>query len=219
MADPTPPAGPPTGPGGIAAVETPWRRLDPRMLVVGPLGNLAGLAPFVLILLITGRGDLSRLWYAAGAAVVVVLFGVLRWRTTRYRITDERVELHTGLVNRQRRSVPRDRIRTVDTTAKLLHRLFGLSVVQVSAAAGAGVDHAGLSLDAVSLPEAERLRQALLARSPVAPAGPRVVEAPQSEELARLDWAWIRYAPLTVSSLAAVGAFVGALFNIVGDVG
>ncbi|MGE3258006.1 PH domain-containing protein, partial [Pseudonocardia sp.] len=42
---------------------------------------------------------------------------------------------------------------------------------------------------------------------------------PQSEELARLDWAWIRYAPLTVSSLAAVGAFVGALFNIVGDVG
>ncbi|MGD9525213.1 PH domain-containing protein [Pseudonocardia sp.] len=225
---PTPPAGFPAAsraaPADDLAVETPWRRLDPRMLVVGPLGNLAGLLPFVLILLITGQGDLSRLWYAAGAAVVVVLFGVLRWRTTRYRITDERVELHTGLFNRQRRSVPRDRIRTVDTTAKLLHRLFGLSVVQVSAAAGAGQDDAGLSLDAVGKPEAERLRLALLTRSRAVsavptPAGPQEIAAQQAEELARLNWAWIRFAPLTVSSLVAVGAFVGALFNIVGDVG
>ena len=62
------------------------------------------------------------------------LGGVVRWRTTRYRITGERVELHTGWLRRQRRSVPRDRIRTVDLTARLVHRVFGLSVVQVSAA-------------------------------------------------------------------------------------
>lgn len=203
------------------AVETPWRRLDPRMLVVGPLGNLVGLLPFVVILLITGQGDLGRLWYAGGAVVVVVLFGILRWATTRYRITDERVELRTGLLNRQRRSVPRDRIRTVDTTAKLLHRLFGLSVVQVSAAAGTAQEHAGLSLDAVSKPEAERLRLALLARGPASPrTDPDTpVAAPPAEELARLNWSWIRYAPLTLSSLAAVGAFVGFVFNLVGDAG
>ena len=63
--------------------------------------------------------------------MLVVLAGVLRWRTTRYRITAERVELHSGWLRRQRRSVPRDRIRTVDLTARLLHRVFGLSVVQV----------------------------------------------------------------------------------------
>ena len=97
--------------------------------------------------------------------VLVVLGSMLTWRTTRYRITPERVELHSGWLNRQRRSVPRDRIRTVDLTAKLLHRAFGLSVVQVSAGAGRLGGHSGLSLDAVSKPEAERLRRELLDRS------------------------------------------------------
>lgn len=212
-----------------AGVETPWHRLDPRMLVVGPLGNLAGLAPLVVVLLVTGRGDVNRLWYALGAVVVVVALGVLRWRTTRYRITDERVELHTGLFNRQRRSVPRDRIRTVDTTATLVHRAFGLSVVQVGAASGAGQE-SGLSLDAVSKPEAERLRLVLLAGSPLAPAPPGAgpdVAGPAGAtpavtgpvELARLRWSWIRFAPLTVSSLAAVAAVVGTVLNLADDLG
>ncbi len=64
-----------------------------------------------------------------GIAGLVVVLGVVRWRTTQYRITPERVELHSGWLRRQRRSVPRDRIRTVDLTARLEHRLFGLSVV------------------------------------------------------------------------------------------
>jgi len=212
----------------LPAVETSWRRLDPRMLVVAPLGNLVALVPFVLILLVTGQGDLYRLWIAVAAAAALVGAGVLRWRTTRYRITEERVELRTGFFNRQRRSVPRDRIRTVDLTAKLLHRAFGLSTVQVSAASGAALENSGLSLDAVSKPEAERLRLALLALSPVgtprasASSALPVVDgerAVPTEELARLRWSWIRFAPLTVSSLAAVGAVIGTAFNLLDDLG
>jgi putative membrane protein len=203
------------------AVEVPWRRLDRRMLVVGPLSGLGRLVPVVAVLLITGgaQGDPVRLWIAVGAAVAVVLAGVLRWQTTRYRITADRVELHSGWLRRQRRSVPRDRIRTVDLTAKLLHRAFGLSVVRVSSAAAAGPDMSGvLHLDAVSKTEAERLRRQLLDRSPPAADQP-AEDDPQSQELARLDWAWLRYAPLTFSSLAAMGALAGAVFNLVWDLG
>lgn len=200
------------------AVGTPWRRLHPRMLVVGPLAGLGRLVPFVAILLITGRGDVTRLWIALAAAALVVVASVLRWRSTRYRITPERVELHTGVFQRQRRSVPRDRIRTVDLTAKLLHRAFGLSVVRVGTASGdPASDVAGLDLDAVSKGEADRLRRELLDRSPVA-AGPAAAPPP-SEELARLDWGWLRYAPLTFSSLAGIGAVGAALFNLVDDLG
>ena len=40
----------------------PWRRLDPRMLVVGPLKNLMQLLPFLLVVLLTGRsGDLNQI--------------------------------------------------------------------------------------------------------------------------------------------------------------
>jgi putative membrane protein len=194
-----------------------WRRLDPRMLVVGPLKNLLQLLPFALVVLLTGRsGDLTQLWMAVGGAAVVVLAGVLRWRTTRYRITDERVELHTGWLRRERRSVPRDRIRTVDLTASPLHRVFGLSVVRVGSASGASAldRSAQVDLDAVSFAEAEHLRQVLLDRTSTA--APR--ERP-SAEIARLDWVWLRFAPLTFSSLAGIGAVVGAGFNLLVEAG
>ena len=45
-----------------------------------------------------------------------------------------------------------------------MHRVFGLSVVHVSAAAGSGSDSSGLDLDAVSKAEADWLRRELLDR-------------------------------------------------------
>jgi putative membrane protein len=198
---------------------TPWRRLDKRMLAVTPLTGLVRLLPVAVVLLFTGRGDvLGRLWIPLALGALLVVGGLIRWRTTRYRITDERVELHTGWLRRQRRSVPRDRIRTVDLTAKLVHRVFGLSVVEVGSASGALHDAAGLSLDAVSRTEADRLRRELLA-------GPRTtrVEAapapPPVQELARLRWSWLRFAPLTFTSVAGVGAVFAAVFNLFDDLG
>jgi putative membrane protein len=202
---------------------TPWRRLDKRMLAVTPLSNVVRLLPVAVILLLTGRGDpVARLWVPLGIALVLVIGGVVRWRTTRYRITDERVELHSGWLNRQRRSVPRDRIRTVDLTARLLHRVFGLSVVHVGAASGSPLDSSGLVLDAVSKAEADRLRRELLDRPRTdgvpQPDLPTTAPAPV-EELARLQWSWLRFAPLTFSSIAGVGAVMAAVLNLFDNLG
>jgi putative membrane protein len=222
----------------------PWRRLDKRMLAVTPLSGAIRLLPVAAVLLLTGQGDaVGRLWVPLGIALVLVLAGVVRWRTTQYRITTDRVELHTGWLRRQRRSVPRDRIRTVDLTAKLVHRMFGLSVVQVGAAAGSSPESSGLALDAVSKAEADRLRRELLDRSAaVAPehpvASPAHERASTSEsmsqrlrlapaerqrgratELARLRWSWLRFAPLTFSSIAGIGAVFAAVYNLFDDLG
>ncbi|ANY08069.1 PH domain-containing protein [Pseudonocardia sp. HH130630-07] len=235
-ADPVPgdpDAGPATEPGdGDPApdpgAEVPWRRLPALMLLVGPATALLRLAPALIALLLFGanRGGGVQLWIAAGIAVLAVGAGVIRWRTTRYRITPERVELHSGLLNRQRRSVPRDRIRTVDLTAPLLHRLVGVSVVKVGSGQSAGKE-SGLDLDAVTTAEAERLRRELLARPATAPGtGPATgpaTDAPAAEEsgeeLDRIDWSSLRYAPLTVSSLAAIGALGGAGWNLLNELG
>lgn len=210
----TPPTTQPT------AAETPWRRLDPRMLVVHPVAGLVRLLPAFAIVLLTGReGDLSRVWFSLGGAALIVIFGVLRWRFTQYRITPDRVELHSGWIRRQRRSVPRDRIRTVDLTSRLEHRIFGLSVVKIGSATGGSGEHAGLALDAVSKAEADRLRRELLDRSPVAAPQSASHATPPPVELARLDWAWLRFAPLSFSSLAGVGIVAGALFNLLNEAG
>jgi len=197
---------------------SPWRRLDKRMLAVTPLSGAIRLLPIAVVLLLTGQGDaVGRLWVPLGIALTLVLAGVVRWRTTQYRITADRVELNTGWLSRQRRSVPRDRIRTVDLTAKLVHRMFGLSVVQVGAASGSSSESSGLSLDAVSKAEGDRLRRELLNRS-VTIAAERPA-APPAEELARLRWSWLRFAPLTFSSIAGIGAVFAAVYNLFDDLG
>ena len=202
-----------------------WQHLDPRMLAVTPLRQLAGFLPVIAVVLVLGaQQDLDgRIYGLLVGVLVVVLAGVLRWLTTRYRITSERVELRSGLLFRNARSVPRDRIRSVDVTAGPVHRLFGLSVVTIGTGERSeGVESRELTLDAVSAAEADRMRQRLLDAVDTGAAGPNhlgVSAPPTPTELAALDWSWLRFAPLTVSSLVAVGAVAGAFGQLVGELG
>ncbi|HEX8759849.1 MAG TPA: PH domain-containing protein, partial [Pseudonocardiaceae bacterium] len=203
-----------------------WQRLDSRMLAVTPLRQLVGFLPVIAVVLIIGvQQDLGGRIYGVGVGVlVVVLAGVLRWVTTRYRITSERVELRSGLLFRSARSVPRDRIRSVDITAGPVHRLFRLSVVTVGTGERSeGIESRELTLDAISTAEADRLRQRLLDSLEAGDAGdpnlPGATAAPSPTELATLDWSWLRFAPLTASSLVAVGAVAGAVGQLVGELG
>jgi putative membrane protein len=193
-----------------------WTRLDARMVIVAPAHEALRFLPLLIVALIAGGSD-NRQWWLLGTVSVLMAFGVLRWITTRYRVTPERLELHTGLLFRQHRSVPRDRVRTVDVTAKPLHRLFRLSVVRV----GTGQHESGrdreLALDAVSAAEAERLRAVLLDRAPV----PIEVAAaqPTGQEIARLHWSWLRFAPLTVWSVASVVTLAGSIWGLLAEAG
>lgn len=190
--------------------DTPWLRLDRRMLVVHPVVDLAKLVPVLLVIAITGGSSDDRWQLGIGAtlAVAVLVFGVSRWFTTTYRIGDDRVELRTGLLRRHHHAVHRDRIRTADLTANPAHRLFGLAVVRVGTGRREGGEDAELTLDAVGRGEAERLRALLLRETP-APAG-----AAATPLLARIRWSWVRFAPLTFSALAVVGAFWFGLLRL-----
>jgi len=203
----------------VTSPEPAWQRLDARMLAVTPLRQLIGFLPVIAVVLLAGASDLDRRFYGLVAAVVaVVLAGVARWFTTRYRVTDERVELRSGLLFRTARSVPRDRIRTVDLTAGPVHRIFGLSVLKVGTGQRTeGTEGGELSLDAVSAAAADGLRQVLLERSAAAPT--EAVGTAADTPIATLDWAWLRFAPLTVSSLIAVGAVAGVVGQLAGDAG
>ncbi|MDQ4093559.1 MAG: PH domain-containing protein [Actinomycetota bacterium] len=203
-----------------------WQRLNPRMLAVTPLRQLVGFLPVIAVVLIIGvQQDLGgRIYGVLVGVLVVVLAGVLRWVTTRYRITSERVELRSGLLFRNARSVPRDRIRSVDVTAGPVHRLFGLSVVTIGTGERSeGVESRELTLDAISAAEADRLRQRLLDSSHSGDASDPdlagVEAASTATELAALNWSWLRFAPLTASSLVAVGAVAGAFGQLVGELG
>ncbi|HUR05855.1 MAG TPA: PH domain-containing protein, partial [Nonomuraea sp.] len=190
-----------------------WRKLSSRSLGASSVLSLAIVAPVVTILARTLIGldwpTGATVATVAGAAALIVAgvlaYDVARLRSTRWRLTTERLELRSGIAVRQHRSIPRDRVRSVDLRADPVRRVFGLTVVKV----GTG-EHAGegteLTLDPLPRREAEALRRTLL-RDAAVPLG-------DGGAVAELRWAWIRYAPLTVWSFAGGALVLGALYKL-----
>ncbi len=150
----------------------PWRRLSRRSMVVRPLTDLVRLLPLLAGLLLLHSQTGGGLVWGIAAAVFAVVTGLVHWATTRYQITAERVYLRRGLLNQKTLSVARDRIRTVDVTAHVLHRVLG--VCRVSIGTGRNDLRSGESfhLDGVTRAEADSLRLTLLSglSAPVASA-------------------------------------------------
>ncbi|MGW7464700.1 PH domain-containing protein [Streptomyces xantholiticus] len=192
-----------------------WRRLDGRTVLVTAL-VMAGVAGGAGLPALVGLADGMPLlkaaaWVLAGAALLIgAVTGadLVRWQRTRYHIGPERAELHTGLLLVKRRSLARERIRTVDLTANLLLRVLGLVKVRIGTGEHGGGEST-LELDAVTRAEGERLRLELLAR-----VQPREAVTHPDGTLAVLDPAWIRYAPFSFVAPLLGGAAAGAVMQV-----
>ncbi|MDV3125651.1 PH domain-containing protein [Mycobacterium sp. 21AC1] len=175
------------------------------MLFVHPVHEIMGQIPLLVGSVVLGSATGNPLWTIA-AIVLTVAFGLARWFTTTYRIEPDEVQLRTGVLQRKVLSVPRNRIRSVSTDARLLHRLLGLTVLRISTGQEAKGD-AEFALDAVEAGQVPRLRAILLADAvPVA-------EAPTGRVLARWQLSWLRYSPLSFTGLAMIAAAVGLVYQ------
>jgi len=184
-----------------------WQRLSPRMLLVHPVHEVVRQIPVLIGSLVLGSATGNPTWTVLGV-VLIVAYGLARWFTTGYRIGPDEISLRTGVLQRKVLSLPRNRIRSVSTDARLLHRLLGLTVVQVSTGQQA-TEETSFALDAVPADEVPRLRAILLADSlaPVAESGtPGVV-------LARWQPSWLRYSPLSFTGLLTVAAAGGVVYQ------
>lgn len=197
------------------AEEPDWRKLDRRTVAVTAL-TMAGVAAGAAI----GAGVAidaplwTKLAWGVPLAVLLVTGGALvdhvRWRRTSYRISPERVQLHTGIVVRNRRSLARHRIRSVDIVAKPLLRVFGLVNVKIGTGERAGAGEGSIGLNPVTRAEAERLRRELLDRGPAAEETRRA----QDGVLAAFDMTWIRFAPVSFLTPALGLAAFGAVLQV-----
>ena len=144
-----------------------WQRLDPRMLLVYPVKELVRFLPVLVGLFVAGTasGGAGEWWNVLGVLIPVGL-GVLRYVTTSYRIAGGRIELRRGLLNRHVLSTPVDRVRTVDVTAPLVHRLLGLTSVRIGTGTASTDDDERLDLDGLPVARARTLSGELLRAGP-----------------------------------------------------
>jgi putative membrane protein len=192
-----------------------WRRLSPRMLLVHPIQEIRrSLIPLIAVVVIGSSSGDHSLWPLIGVAVVVGV-GMIRWFTTTYRVTPTQVQVRRGLLGRSTLSVPRDRVRSVDVTAHLMHRLLGLARLTIGTGQSDRKKDDGLRLDALTAAAAQRLRDELLHHRDLTPEQ-ATADAPRPEQpIAVLLPAWVRYAPFTLSGLVTLGIVAGFLANFI----
>jgi putative membrane protein len=196
-----------------------WHRLDKRTLGVTAL-TLAGVAigagvPTAIGIAGGKSLGLALAWVLPCAVLLIgggVLVDLVRWHAVRYRVTPERLEHVFRLVFHSRKSLPRERIRSVDLTANPVHRLLGVAVLTVGTGQHETSTEHRLKLDPLPKAEAERLRTELLHRVP-ATVGADGVPA-EDAPIAKLDWQWIRYAPMSFMAPALGCAAFGALLKV-----
>lgn len=93
----------------------------------------------------------------AAIALLAVIVGVtaLVWSRFTYHIGPKEIRIKSGLISRNNRSIPFDRIQDVSLEQKLVSRILGLATVKLETGASAGEDG---KLDALALTDAEALR-------------------------------------------------------------
>ncbi|MFN7172512.1 MAG: PH domain-containing protein [Fimbriimonadaceae bacterium] len=126
--------------------------------------------------------------FAEWAVVAVSVFGIfgaiIKLATTRYGIYRDNFYFRTGLLQKSFRTIPIDRIQTVQETQNFLMRPFNVVTLKIETAVGGSAE---ATLEVVSVPVAKELKRDLMARKAalLGSAPPVIAENPEEivEEL------------------------------------
>lgn len=136
------------------------RRLHPATLPIRAIRSLPqyalGLPAMVGVI---SEAQLKLLLLVALGGIAAAVGGAfLLWRSFSYGVGEREIVIESGILHRQRRVIPFDRIQDIDIEQGLLSRFFGTAKVKIET--GGSAKNEG-NLDSVALGEAHRLREAL----------------------------------------------------------
>lgn len=214
--------------------EAEWRRLHPAYILTGLVRNLRGLIfPLAIVLFSRGfQGDLVFFGISAIVALAAGLMSFVGWLYFRYALTPGGLRVRSGVVARQERSVPYERVQSVDFEEAPLERIFGVVRMRVETAAG-GSSQSDIRLQALGQDEAEALRAEITARrqrtrgasgaEPVHPSAAYVRDEgaaalpAEGELIRRLSWGALLAAGMTSGRIGPAAALIGASFQFTDD--
>jgi uncharacterized membrane protein YdbT with pleckstrin-like domain len=78
-----------------------------------------------------------------GAAAIAGLWLIvvwIRWQSTSYTLTDQRIKIETGVFGRQSKMIPIDRVQDCTTKQSVVGRMLGYGRVEIDAAGAQGAE-------------------------------------------------------------------------------
>lgn len=160
----TPPA-PVDGEAREALQAAATQRLHPMSWLFILLRQLKSFALPLLLLLFTGRGEQNPAeLFGIGAAGLLALGAVWQYFTYRFGFLDQALVIRSGILQRNLRLIPFDRVQNVTLHQTLLHRLVGVAEVRLESAGGMG--QAEAQMQVLRLDQAHALEAVLRRRTP-----------------------------------------------------
>lgn len=138
-----------------------FRRLHPSTVLI-ELFRVIGRFIYMIAILVAmslfgGNGDRTEA-YLIAFGLIGVFVALMRYLSTRFRVAGPVLEIHSGLISRQVRSIPLASIQNIDVKETLVHRAFGAVDLVIETASGSGAE---ATLSALGKQDAEALRRAL----------------------------------------------------------
>ncbi len=140
--------------------EAPIQRLHPLTVL---LDLLKMMRQNIIAIVVLHFGVLDSNWlYSgglfAGLTLLLLIISWVKWNRISYQLGREEIRIKSGIISRNNRSLPLERIQDVSLEQKLLHRILGLAAVKMETGASSGEDD---KLEALSLLDAEQLRDTI----------------------------------------------------------
>lgn len=202
--------------------DPPWQRLSPLTMLLAIINRVPGTLQWLPALAAIG---LSYGWiYVIPALLLLHMANVAIfwwwWIRFRWKISGTAIVIESDIIERKHRTIPFDRIQDVSIEQGLLARVMDLAKVGLETGAATGQDGEGIKLDAISMPQANALRETIRAwRAGSAPSSAGVHMAPECEPdlvLFTLTPRNLFLAGMFNFSLAALGIF-GAMVTWLDD--
>jgi len=134
------------------------RRMHPVAAISGLIAALREfIVPLVLIYFF-GRGGSGYDWLFGIVLIIPFFAGIGRWFRFTYCIEGTTLKVNEGLFVRKKVTVPKNRVQSVDITAGIIQRIFGLVSVKIKTA---GNDEAAVDLTAIKSDEAQLIVETL----------------------------------------------------------
>jgi len=142
------------------------RRLHPLVALFSSLKAIRDMLVLIIIILISTfiRGsDVESSYYQLvilGVLALLTLFwGILYWRTFTYVIEEGEFRVQKGVLIKEKKYIPLEKIHSIDFSENILHQLFDVVQVRIQTAGGMEPE---VQLTAVTKEEAERLKKEIL---------------------------------------------------------
>ena len=198
-----------------------WRRLHPLSPVLRA-GRIFVIAALVLADDVASALDLRPAWaglFLLGALVAGAVAGWWAWTTTGYRVTDEEVELRTGMLFRRHRRVPLARLESIDLARPIVARFFGLSELRLEAVSE-GHSEVRLSYldDQTALGVRDEIRARLKERPATADSGSGASPSPR-QQIIRVPTKELLLASVVGPAAGAWSAVLGVALVVLATMG